>query len=136
MNEQENTKLVQEVYERFRQGDESFLKSFSDDITFELPEMENVPYAGTHNGIEAVKDFFGRLAEAEENLIHNPTEYIAKGDKVIVLGNYKWRVKATNKEYAGDFCHVMTVKDGKINSFKEFIDTAVRINAHSAAQAE
>ncbi len=85
MNEQENTKLVQEVYERFRQGDESFLKSFSDDITFELPEMENVPYAGTHNGIEAVKDFFGRLAEAEENLIHNPTEYIAKGDKVIVL---------------------------------------------------
>ncbi len=135
MSEQENTNLVQEVYERFRKGDESFLESFSDDITFELPEMENVPYAGTHNGIQAVKEFFALLAEVEENLAHNPTDFIANGDKVVVLGNYKWRVKATNKEYDGDFCHVMTLRDGKIASFKEFIDTAVRINAHTAARA-
>ncbi len=59
--------------------------------------MKNVPYAGTFNGIEAVTDFFTRLGVAEESLIHNPTEFIAKDDKVIVIGNSKWRVKATNK---------------------------------------
>ncbi len=135
MNEQENTKIVQKAYQLFKNGDESFLKQFSDDISWELPEMENVPYAGKFKGIERVTDFFSRLDEAEENLIHNPTEFIANGDKVIVLGDMKWRVKATNKEYASDFVHVLTVKEGRINSFQEYIDTAVRINAHTAAKA-
>lgn len=66
-------------------------------------------------------------------MIHNPTEFIAKDDKVIVLGNSKWRVKATNKEYQSDFAHVLTVKDGKVSGFREFMDTAVRTNAHNAA---
>ena len=135
MNEQENTKLVQKTYELFKSGDETFLKQFSDDISWELPEMDNVPYAGKFNGIESVIDFFTRLDEAEENLIHEPTEFIAKDDKVIVLGNMKWRIKDTNNEYDSDFVHVLTVKDGKINGFREFMDTAVRTNAHNAAQA-
>jgi ketosteroid isomerase-like protein len=135
MNEQENTQLVRKTYELFKKGDESFLKGFADDISWELPDMVNVPYAGKFNGIESVTDFFSRLGEAEESLIHNPTEFIAKDDKVIVLGNMKWRVKGTNKEYASDFVHVMTVKDGKVNGFKEYMDTAVRTNAHTAARA-
>lgn len=63
MNEQKNTELVQKVYELFRNGDESFLKGFADDISWELPEMKNVPYAGTFNGIEAVTDFLHVLAK-------------------------------------------------------------------------
>ena len=135
MNELENTQLVRNTYELFRKGDESFLKSFSDDISWELPEMNNVPYAGKFDGIEAVTDFFTRLSKAEESLIHNPTEFIAKDDKVIILGNMKWRVKGTNKEYDSDFAHVLTVKNGKINGFREFMDTAVRTDALTAAQA-
>lgn len=135
MNEQENIKLVQNIYDLFRKSDGSFLKGFSDDISWELPEMKNVPYAGKFNGIEAVTDFFTRLDEAEETLIHNPTEFIAKDDKVIVLGNSKWRVKATNKEYESDFAHVLTVKDRKVIGFREFMNTAVRTNAHNATQA-
>ena len=134
MNELENTQLVRKTYELFKKGDESFLKSFSDDISWELPEMKNVPYAGKFAGIEAVRDFFTRLSKAEESLIHNPTEFIAKDDKVIVLGNMKWRVKGTNKEYDSDFAHVLTVKNDKINGFREFMDTAVRTKAHTAAQ--
>src|SRR5215210_4399633 len=135
MNELENTQLVRNTYELFRKGDESFLKNFSDDISWELPEMKNVAYAGRFNGIKAVTDFFTRLSKAEESVIHNPTEFIAKDDKVIVLGNMKWRVKRTNKEYDSDFAHVLTVKDGKINGFREFMDTAVRTNAHTAQAA-
>ena len=134
MDEQENTKLVARTYELFKSGDEAFLKQFSDDISWELPEMENVPYAGKYNGIESVIDFFTRLDQAEENLVHEPTDFIAKGEKVIVLGNFKWRVRATSKEYSSDFVHVMTVKDGRITGFKEYMDTAVRSNAHTAAQ--
>ncbi len=135
MNEQENTKLVQKTYDLFKSGDGTFLKQFSDDISWELPEMENVPYAGKCNGIGSVVDIFKRLDDAEENLIHEPTEFIAKEDKVIVFGNFKWRVKATGNEYSSDFVHVMTVKEGKINGFKEYMDTAVRSRAYKAAKA-
>src|SRR5687768_16977742 len=98
MNEQENIKLVQNIYDLFRKGDASFLKGFADDISWELPDMKNVPYAGSCNGIEAVKNFFVRLGDAEESLAHNPTEFVAKDDRVIVLGDMKWRVKSTNRE--------------------------------------
>lgn len=135
MNEQENTKIIQRTYELFKSGDDAFLKNFSDDISWELPEMENVPYAGKCNGIESVKEFFSRLGEAEQNLTLGGTEFIAKGDKVVVLGNHSWRVKETNKEYASDFAHVFTFKDGKITGFKEYMDTAVRSKAHTAAKA-
>lgn len=135
MNEQESTKLVQRTYELFKIGDRTFLDLYSDDVVWHVPEMENVPYAGDIRGRENVIDFFARLAEAEENLTMEPTEFIAQGDKVVVLGNFSWRVKATNREYASDFAHIVTVKDGKITGFHEYLDTAARIKAHTAAQA-
>lgn len=135
MNEQENTKLVQRTYELFKIGDNTFLDLYSDDVAWHVPEMENVPYAGDISGRENVIDFFARLDAAEENLTMEPTEFIAQGDKVVVLGNFSWRVKATNREYASDFAHVVTVEDGKITGFYEYLDTAARIKAHTAAQA-
>ena len=127
---------MQRTYELFKSGDiETLLKMYSDDVSWRLPETANVPYAGTINGLESVTDFFSRLGAAEENLTFERTEFIAQGDKVVVLGNFKWRVKATNKEYASDFAHVVTVKDGKITGFQEYMDTAVRSKAHTAAQA-
>lgn len=136
MNEQENIKIVQRTYELFKSGDiETLLNMYSDDVSWQLPEMENVPYAGKVNGRESVTDFFSRLDAAEENLTFETTEFIAQGDKVVVLGNHSWRVKATNKEYASDFAHVVTVAGGKITGFQEYMDTAVRSKAHTAAQA-
>jgi uncharacterized protein len=47
MNEQENTKLVQQVYENFKSGEiKALLNLLSDNIEWQLPEIENVPFAG------------------------------------------------------------------------------------------
>ncbi len=136
MSEQENTKLVQRTYELFKSGDiETLLKMYSDDVSWQVPEMENVPYAGKLNGRESVIDFFARLDETEENLTFETTEFIAQGDKVVVLGNFSWRVKSTDKKYASDFAHIVTVAGGKITGFYEYLDTAARIKAHTATQA-
>ena len=132
MNEQENTKLVQKTYELFKSGDiETLLGMYADDVSWETPKVENAPFGGKISGRENVAEFFSRLDESEECLTVEPTEFIAQGDKVVVLGNFSWRVKSTNKEYASDFAHVATLKDGKIVSFYEYMDTA----AHTAAQA-
>ena len=51
-------------------------------------------------------------------------EFVAQGDKVVVLGHYVWHVKATGKVWESDFAHVVSVRDGKVRRFQEYTDTA------------
>lgn len=136
MNEQENTKLVQKTYELFKSGDiETLLGMYSDDVSWETPKVENAPFGGKISGRANVAEFFMRLDEAEECLTLEPTEFIAQDNKVVVLGHFVWRIKATNKKYASNFAHVVTVADGKITGFYEFFDNAAATIAYTAAQA-
>jgi ketosteroid isomerase-like protein len=70
------------------------------------------------------------LAESETFTKFEPTEYIAEGDKVVVLGEFDVNVTATGKSYSSDWVHVMTVKDGKVTAFREYFDTAAANHAH------
>ncbi len=136
MNEQENTKLVQKTYELFKSGDiETLLNMYSDDISWETPKVENSPFGGKISGRDKVADFFTRVDEHEEFSVFEPTEFIAQGDKVVVLGHSTARVKSTNKELTLEFVHIVTVADGKITGFYEFFDTAAAGTAYLAAQA-
>jgi len=136
MNEQENTKLAGQMYETFMAGDvEGFLNLFSDDASWQSPEIENVPLNGKFSGRENLAGFISSIDDYEEFLKMEPTEFIAQGDRVVVLGNYLARSKKTDKQYATDFAHIITVKDGKITSFYEFFDNAAAGRAHSAAKA-
>ncbi len=125
MNEHENTKIVQKTYELFKSGDISaLLDMYSEDIDWQLPEVENLPFTGKRKGREAVADFFQSVNETQDVLAFNPQEFVAQGDKVVVLGDYSWQVKETGREYSSDFAHVVTVRDGKVIGFKEYMDTA------------
>lgn len=51
MDGQENTRLVQQAYERFKAGDfDSLAISLDPDVEWQLPAMENVPFAGSWRG--------------------------------------------------------------------------------------
>ena len=64
-----------------------------------------------------------------------PAEFIAQGDKVVVLGSSKATVKSTSRSYETDWVHVFTVKDGKVTNFAEFFDTAAATKAFQKATA-
>ena len=131
MSEQENTKLVQQVYDNFKSGDiEALFKLLSDDIEWQLPEIENVPFAGRWRGHEQMGQFFDSLVDSQEVQHFDPREFITKGDKVVALGHYSWRVKSTGREFGGDFAHVFTVRGGKVVRFHEYMDTAAAAAAH------
>jgi len=134
MNEQENTKTAQRAYELFKAGDiESLLDLYSDDATWETPQIENVPQGGKRQGKQQIMEFMSLVGE-NENLHFEPREFVAQGDKVVILGDYSWRVKATGKEYESDFVHVCTYgDDGKLTSFKEYLDTAAARDAYTAS---
>ena len=135
MNEQENTKLVKRVYELFKSGDvEGFLKMFSDDVSWETPKVENTPFNGKISGHKNLVNWITMYSEAEEMLVFEQDEFIAQGDKVVVLGHGTARTKSTNKEYATNLVHILTVKDDKITGFLELFDTAAAEKAYAAAQ--
>ena len=135
MNEQENTKLVKRVYELFKSGDvEGFLKMFSDDVSWETPKVENTPFNGKISGHKNLVNWITMYSEAEEMLVFEQDEFIAQGDKVVVLGHGTARTKSTNKEYATNLVHILTVKDDKITGFLELFDTAAAEKAYASAQ--
>lgn len=135
MNEQENTHLVQQFYQSQKTGDmESLLNSMARDIQWVVPEMENVPFAGTWQGREGVRKFFSIVSEVQDVVEFASEEYIAQGNKVVVLGRFTMRIKATGRNVSSTWAHVWTLENGQIIRFYEYVDTAVVSSAHTVAK--
>ena len=131
MSEQENARVVQQIYESFKSGGiGSILERMSDDIEWRLPDMENVPFSGKRSGLEEVAEFFKTLSDTRDVRQFEPQEFIAQGENVVALGHYSWHVKATGRDYEGDWAHVFTIRDGKVLRFYEYTDTASAASAH------
>ncbi|HEY0320268.1 MAG TPA: nuclear transport factor 2 family protein [Pyrinomonadaceae bacterium] len=136
MSEKENIEVVQKAYQSFKSGNiPALLNLLSDDVTWQLPEMENVPFGGLREGREQVAEFFATLGGSQESLSFEPREFVAQNDKVVGLGRYTWRARANGREYGGDWAHVFTVRDGRITGFQEYTDTAAAVAAHQKAAA-
>jgi ketosteroid isomerase-like protein len=135
MSEQ-NRNIVEQAYNNFKSGNkEALLNLLSDAVTWTLPEMEGVPFAGTRTGRASVGEFFATVGASQDVVRFEPGELIAEGDRVIALGSYTWRVKANNREFSGDFAHAWTIRDGKVVAFHEYTDTAACRDAHQKAMS-
>ena len=130
MSEHENRQVVEQAYVTFKAGDiPTLLQSMSENITWRLPEIENVHFSGKRQGRGAVGEFFSTLASLMDTRSFEPREFIAQGDKVVVLGHYVWQVKANGRTYESDFAHVFTVRGGQIVAFHEYTDSAAAAKA-------
>lgn len=134
MNEKQNTALVQQGYQLFSQRDiPGILKLLSPSVVWELPKLEGVPYTGKFQGIEGVGKFFTALADTVDILKYEPHEFIAQGDKVVVLGDRRYRVKDQREELEDRWVDVLTVENGKITRYEQYGDTALLERAMTAA---
>jgi ketosteroid isomerase-like protein len=50
-------------------------------------------------------------------------EFIAQGDKVVVLGQHTGRVRATGRSYDLNWAQVYTVREGKVAALHSYHDT-------------
>jgi len=123
MSEQENLRIVQDGYAAFGRGDVAALLSmYADDIDWAMPGSPDVvPYAGPRHGLEQVAQFYATFPQTEEIEQMDLQDFIAQGDKVLVFGHYKGRVKATGRSYTKDFIHAVTLRDGKVTRFREYV---------------
>ena len=137
MAEQENVQTVKEVYAAFERGDiPSLLNLVSEDVEWSLPGPSDIiPFAGEFRGREGVGRFFAALGGAEDVEIFEPREFVAQGDKVVVMGRYRGRIKATGQVDDIEFVHVFNVRDGRITNYRQYNDTAPTVAAYSASAA-
>lgn len=120
----DNKKLIQDMYAAFGRGDlNGLLAPLSKDVDWTFFGSPAIPFAGTFRGPEGVQKFFGALMGTADVLDFQIEDFLADGDKVVVLGREKIKVKATEKTWETRWAHVFTVAGGKVASFREYSDS-------------
>ena len=131
MSEQENTQLVRSMFEAFQKGDvPGVLDTLTEDVEWRLAGPTEVTYAGIRRGRDQVAEVFKVLGETSEFEQFELHDYIAQGDKVVVLGHERQRVKATGQVVETEWAMVFGLHQGKVARFHNYVDTHAVAAAH------
>ena len=123
MNIQENKRFVMEAYEQFKKGDiAGLLERYHDDAEWVGPDSDIVPFSGCYHGKAGIAQFFQKLGATSQATRFDVKDCIAEGDKVVVIGEASWLVKATGRSYEVPWTHVLTLRDGKVAKFETIYD--------------
>ena len=122
MSIQENVQIVKDAFAAIGRGDMQGLLALSaEDIEWIIPG-EDWPLAGTRRGHAGLVDLLETASKTLETFTE-PREYVAQGDRVLVVGFARGKVKATNRTFEDHFVFAITVRDGRLTSIREYIDT-------------
>ncbi len=126
MSERENLRVVHDLFESFGRGDVPGLLGLLDaDVDWHIKGPSEVPFYGPHHGHDGVVDFFGKLGASVEFESFEPGAFVAEGDRVVVLGRERGRVKGTGKSFDNEWALVFTFDGGgKVSNFQLYENTA------------
>ena len=123
MSTQENVQIVKDFFAAMGgHNKHELLALAAEDIEWIIPG-EDWPLAGTHRGHAELADVLQKASEEVEMTYPKPPEFVAQGDRVIVVGVATGKIKATNKPFKDDWAFDITVRDGKVTNIREYIDT-------------
>ncbi len=123
MSTPENVQIVKDAFAAVGRGDKQGLLALSaEDVEWIIPGAA-WPLAGTHRGHAGLADLVQKAFDIFETTFPEPPEFVAQGDRVLVVGVSRGRVKATGKTFEDHFVFAITVRDGKLTNIREYIDT-------------
>lgn len=123
-NSMTNLEIVKSTYEgkTSEENGKNLAQYAADDITW--TEAKGFPYAGTYIGLENItKNVFSRLGSEWIDYKFTPEDYVASEDKVVAFGTYTGTYKITGKPFKARVAHVWKLKNEKIISFEQFVDS-------------
>lgn len=130
MSAQGNVAVVQKLYADFGEGNiAGVLGALTEDVVWIEPDAGKSPLAGVGRSREDVAEFFRILDDVAETEAFEPREYIAADDKVVVLGYYRFRVRASGRHWEAEWAMVFALRNGKISYFRFYGDTAAEAAA-------
>jgi ketosteroid isomerase-like protein len=122
MSIEKNVQVVKDFFAAMGRGDKQGLLALSaEDIEWIIPGKD-WPLAGTHRGHAGLTALLQKASETVETSTE-PSEYVAQGDRVLVVGVAKGKIKATNKTFKDDWIFAITVRSGKVTNIREYVDT-------------
>ncbi|WP_054895889.1 nuclear transport factor 2 family protein [Pseudomonas sp. NBRC 111137] len=122
MSIQENIQVVKDFFAAMGGGDrQGLLALCAEDFEWIIPG-EDWPLAGTYRGHAGLADVLQK-ASAELETSMEPPEFVAQGDRVLVIGFATGKVKATNRTFEDYFVFAITVRNGKLTNIREYVDT-------------
>jgi ketosteroid isomerase-like protein len=104
----------------------------AEDIEWIVPG-EGWPLAGTHRGHAGLENLLQKANETVETSYPQPPEFVAQGDRVMVIGVATGKIKATNKPFKDDWVFAITVRNGEVTNIREYIDTQALARASEMA---
>jgi uncharacterized protein len=132
MSTERNIEIVKAFFAAAFGGDrDGMLALVADDIEWIIPG-EDWPLAGTHRGHEGLAALLRTESEQMSMTMSEPREFIAQGDRVLVVGYAEGVVRSTNKPFKDHWIFAITVEDGKLSNIREYVDTQALAKAAQA----
>ena len=123
MSIEENVQTVKDFFAALGSGDKQRLLSLvAKDIEWIIPG-EDWPLAGTHRGHAGLAEVLQKASDEVEMTYPEPPEFVAQGDRVLVVGVATGKIKATNRAFKDNWVFAITVRNGKLTNIREYVDT-------------
>ncbi|MCU1321285.1 MAG: hypothetical protein JWM43_934 [Acidobacteriaceae bacterium] len=123
MSTEENVQIVRSFFAAMGRGDKQGLLALSaENIEWIIPG-EDWPLAGTHRGHTGLEAVLQKASQEIETIYPKPPEFVAQGDRVLVIGVATGKIKATNRPFKDDWVFDITIQSGKVTKIREYIDT-------------
>ena len=127
----ETKEVIDQYYQNLKNRDrDGLLKLLSNNITVIYYGQDNqLPWAGTFNGIPGFDEFFSIIAHHLEIVNVQQEDFICNGNKVVVQCNGCWKVKKSGSLIKGGMVNVFTVEEEQIIQYEVYADTAAFASA-------
>jgi len=123
MSIEENVQTVKDFFAAMGSGDKhSLLSLVVEDIEWIIPG-EDWLLAGTHRGHAGLAEVLQKASDEVEMTYPEPPEFVAQGDRVLVVGVATGKIKATNRAFKDNWVFAITVRNGKLTNIREYVDT-------------
>ena len=133
MSTQENVQIVKNFLAAIgRRDKQGLLALVAEDFEWIVPG-EDWPLAGTYRGHAGLADVLQKANETVETSYPKPPEFVAQGDRVLVVGVATGKIKATNRAFKDEWVFDITVRNSKLTKIREYIDTQALARASEMA---
>jgi uncharacterized protein len=136
MSEPQNLDVVRRLYDAFGRGDlEEMVAPLDPGVSWRTPGAPDLPTGGLRHGVSAVREFFGLLLNTFDFADFTPRDFLAAGDKVVVLGTSREGPKGSGRLVDFRWVHVFTFSNGRIVAFEEPADVTELVREFRASRA-
>src|ERR1700733_4996887 len=111
MSIEKNVQIVKNFFAALGRRDKQGLLALSaEDIEWIIPG-EDWPLAGTHRGQAGLNNLVQKAKKTVETSYTYPPELIARGDRVLVVGFARGRIKATNRTFEDHWVFAIAIRN-------------------------